>query len=234
MSDARPAGRGPFPVVVRSGTPAELVLDLPEPGDERLAVLARPDSSALVLGSTQDEGTIDVSIVEGDLPTIRRRSGGGAVLVRPGAQVWLDLFVPVNDRLADTDIGRAARFAGEIWIAALAGILGPASADLRAHVGPLQSTRWSSRLCFCGLGPGEVTLGGRKLVGLSQRRDRRGAWFFTMAHLQFDPVGLAALVRGLEASERAGLVTELEHTVTALELSAEQVEGALRAVLMSG
>jgi len=184
-----------------------------------------------VLGSTQGEATIDPVGTRGDLTVLRRRSGGGAVYVAPGAQVWLDLFVPADDALSDPDIGRAAQFAGELWVGALSEVLGPAGAGLAVHRGPLRTTPWSKLVCFSGLGPGEVTLAGRKLVGLSQRRDRRGAWFFTLAHLGFDAAGLAALVRGLDVGERARLASELEGSVATLGAAAEEVEAALRVAL---
>ena len=49
------------------------------------------------------------------LELVERRSGGGAVVVFPGAQVWLDLFVPVSDQLFDTDVVRASSFVGAPW-----------------------------------------------------------------------------------------------------------------------
>jgi lipoate---protein ligase len=224
--------RGPFPLLVRTATPTELVLELPDPAGSRLAVLARPTSAAIVLGSTQGEGTIDAEdAARRDVTILRRRSGGGAVYVAPGAQVWLDLFVPTGDALADRDVGRAAEFVGELWVEALTEVLGPAGAGLAVHQGPLRVTPWSRLVCFSGLGSGEVTLAGRKLVGLSQRRDRRGAWFFTLAHLGFDPGGLAALVQGLDPDERARLASELEGSVATIDAPAEAVEDALRAAL---
>jgi lipoate-protein ligase A len=38
----------------------------------------------------------------------------------------------------------------------------------------MRDTAWSELVCFAGLGPGELSLDGRKLVGLSQRRTRNG------------------------------------------------------------
>ncbi len=63
----------------------------------------------------------------------------------------------------------------------------------------------SGRACFAGLGPGEVTIGGRKAVGISQRRTRAGARFQCVAYERWDPGPLAALLRGCrpEAASRA-------------------------------
>ena len=39
---------------------------------------------------------------------VRRRSGGGAVLLLPGEFVWLDLVIPAGDPLWLDDVGQAA------------------------------------------------------------------------------------------------------------------------------
>jgi hypothetical protein len=41
----------------------------------------------------------------------------------------------------------------------------------------------SDLICFAGLGPGEVTWKGRKLVGISQRRVKQGGRFQTVSPL---------------------------------------------------
>ena len=45
---------------------------------------------------------------------------------------------------------------------------------------------WSELVCFAGIAPGEVLLDGVKLVGLSQRRTRRGARFQCAVNRRFD------------------------------------------------
>ena len=62
------------------------------------------------------------------------------------------------------------------------------------HKGPMRTDRWSRLVCFAGLGPGEVTVDGRKVVGISQRRTRAGARFQCAALRRWDPGALAALV----------------------------------------
>src|SRR5690606_10658151 len=94
----------------------------------------------------------------------RRRSGGGAVLLDDDAAVWLDVLVPRGDPLWSDDVVVAAHWLGDAWVAALAE-LGLAGA---AHRGGLVRRPWSELVCFAGLGPGEVTVGGRKVVGVSQ------------------------------------------------------------------
>ncbi len=54
------------------------------------------------------------------------------------------------------------------------------------HRGPQVRTTWSELVCFAGIAPGEVLLDGVKLVGLSQRRTRRGARFQCAVNRRFD------------------------------------------------
>jgi lipoate---protein ligase len=183
-----------------------------------------------VLGSTQPLASIDEAAITGSgADLVRRRSGGGAVFVAPGAQVWLDLFVPVGDPLYDLDVSRAAGFVGRLWRDALLA-LGEDGDDLVVHVGPLVSSEWSRLWCFSGLGPGEVSARGRKLVGVSQRRSRSGAWFFTMACVGLDPVRDASFLQGSK-EWRSGLTEELKRSHAPLESSIASVESSLAARL---
>jgi lipoate-protein ligase A len=189
-------------------------------------VFCYPDRPAVVLGSTQPLASIDQAAT-GRFGTelVRRRSGGGAVFVAPGAQVWLDLFVPVGDPLYDVDVSRAAGFVGELWREALVALGGPGG-DFVVHTGPLVTSQWSRLWCFSGVGPGEVSSNGRKLVGVSQRRSRAGAWFFTMACTGLDPARDASFLCGSD-EWRCGLAEELERSQVPLESPIAAVESSL-------
>ena len=79
-------------------------------------------------------------------------------------------------------------------------------------------SRWSSRVCFAGIGPGEVVgaaTDGRKLVGLSQRRTRRGARLQSAVHLRFDPAATTDLL-DLAPAERTAARAELAAGVGAI------------------
>jgi lipoate-protein ligase A len=71
-------------------------------------------------------------------------------------------------------VGRSFDWLGAAWVEALRTI-GIEGASW--HDGPLLRSRWSDLVCFAGLGPGEVVVGGRKVVGISQRRTRSHARF---------------------------------------------------------
>jgi hypothetical protein len=57
----------------------------------------------------------------------------------------------------------------------------------------VQHTRWSRLVCFDGLGGGEVTIGGAKAVGISQRRTRGWLRLQSSVHLA-PPDGLVSLL----------------------------------------
>jgi lipoate-protein ligase A len=160
----------------------------------RRVTICRPSSSALVLGSTQDAGSIDQGRLEDlGLPWVRRRSGGGAVLVRPGGVLWVSVDLPAGDPLWEDDLGRSFLWLGHAWARAL---MAAGAAGARPHEEEPIRTEWSPVVCFAGLGPGEVRVDGRKAVGLAQRRRRQGATFHCAALIEWDPVEMASLATG--------------------------------------
>lgn len=184
--------------------------DLPEDGRRRVWV-CRPAGPALVLGSAQRPEVADREACHrAGVDVVRRRSGGGAVLVVPGELLWVDVLVPSGDRLWDLDVGRAFHWVGDLWAAALADLGVPST----VHRGPMQRTRWSPLVCFAGMGPGEVVLRGRpeepapKVVGISQRRTRATARFQCAALLRWAPAELAGLL-ALSPAERDRLVDDV-------------------------
>ena len=156
--------------------------DEPPPDTLRLARIHRPDGPGLVLGSAQKAGAVDQhrAAIKG-VEVLRRRSGGGAVLLRPGRQVWVDFFVAAGDPLWSDDVALAARWAGRLWASVVAELV---AAPCSVHTGRLVADRWGRLVCFAGTGPGEVFVGGRKVVGVSQRRSRDRVRIQTAARLQ--------------------------------------------------
>jgi lipoate-protein ligase A len=168
---------------------------------------------AVVLGSTQDSGSVDRSrLGAGGWEVARRRSGGGAVLVGPGRCLWVDVVVPRGDPLWDDDVGRASWWLGDAWAAALAGA-GFGTGEVWR--GPMQRSRWSGWVCFAGLGPGEVRVEGRKVVGISQRRTRHGAVLQSAALLSDDFQPLLDVL-ALSDEERVQAAAELGATTMGL------------------
>ncbi|MEP6659959.1 MAG: hypothetical protein ABJD24_08590 [Acidimicrobiales bacterium] len=167
--------------------------ELPEPL-ERTAWIFDVDAPALVLGSTQSMAGVDVEACgRAGVDVVRRRSGGGAVLLDPDDATWVDLMVPRDDPLWDDDIARAAHWVGEAWAHAL-GAGGVPDDAVTVHRGGLVRGPWSDRVCFAGVGPGEVLFDGTKLVGVSQRRTRSGARFQCVLLRRWRPERLIELL----------------------------------------
>ena len=221
-----PFWRGNWTSLVREAPAELLVEDQPDPGGARLVCLNVATSTAIVLGSSQPDADVDAGRAhERDIAVVRRRSGGGAVFVAPGAQVWLDVFVPADDPLFDRDVVAASFWVGRAWGAALASAF-PSNGE-RFHVHErTDATRWSRKLCFSGRGPGEVSFDRRKVVGLAQRRSRAGAWFFSMCVVENEQTRLADLLTFATTAERREVTSDLDATVGRLGGS-EQIEAAL-------
>jgi lipoate-protein ligase A len=185
-----------------------------------LLEVARP---AIVLGSRQTEAEIDdVAAKATGVEVVRRRSGGGAVLLLPGRCAWIDVTIGRDDPLWTDDIVHSFHWLGAAWAGALRGL----GLDASAHVGRPVETAWSKRICFAGLGAGEITIAGRKLVGISQRRTRDAARFQCVVNRAWDPVPILGLL-ALSDEERASAVLALSDVGAGLDAPAEQVLSAL-------
>jgi len=201
------------------GRPADLHgRALPASVSRRIDVLV-PTTSAVVLGSTQamPETT--------GLEIVRRRSGGGAVLVTPEDPVWVDVDLPVGDPLWSDDVGHSFLWLGEAWAAALAAL----GLDGEVHCGPFQPGRWGRTVCFAGRGPGEVFVDGAKVVGLAQRRTRAGARFQCAVLLRWEPGPLIEAV--VATAERAAAQRDLPAAARGLDAEPEAVVSAFLSTL---
>ena len=191
------------------------------PSDAAFSVtFPRIDERVVVLGRSQR------AEVRG-LPAARRLSGGGAVLLTPGEVVWADVVLPRSDPRWDDDVGRAVWWLGDAWREVLRR-LGVERTEVHRG-GVVRCTPWCKDICFGGLGPGEVHVGQRKVVGIAQRRTRHGALFQCAVNLRWDPVPLVAAL-GLD--ERA--VDDLAGAVIAVDCSPAVVHAELLAVLEVG
>ena len=163
-----------------------------ETAASRIVRVLSVDRPALVLGSTQRAPVSDDLGVD----VVRRRSGGGAVLLRPDETVWVDVVVPAGDPLWSADVGRSFWWLGDVWASVVGGA--------EVHRGALVRSAWSDAVCFAGVGPGEVLVDGRKAVGMASRRTREGALFQCAVPLAWDPVAYVDLL-GLPPSAAADL-----------------------------
>ena len=193
------------------------------PEGQRIATFFRTDAPTLVVGSSQRADSVDSgAATRQGIEVVRRRSGGGGVLLWPDEFVWLDLEIPVGDELWSDDVGRSMWWVGELWCAALAEF----EPGAVVHHGRMISSRWSSDVCFAGTGPGEVLAGDAKLVGISQRRTRLAARFQSMVHLQWRPDVAASLVAAHPSVE------ELAPLVQTCNATVDEIAACLTAALL--
>jgi lipoate---protein ligase len=158
-------------------------------------VWSRPTEPALVLGSGQHPPG-GWAPPDG-LPVVRRGTGGGAVLCDPD-YLMLDIALPADDPRVLPDVTEAYRWLADRLVPALAAIgvggVVPVAPDVVRSLDGV--AREAGRVaCFAGLGPYELLdAGGRKLVGLAQRRRQGGVLFQAAAYLGGDRRALADLL----------------------------------------
>jgi hypothetical protein len=99
--------------------------------------------------------------------------------------------------LSHPDVNKSFYWLGDVFAGAITRVLAEHASDALVEVNrsSARSGDWRRTLCYTGLGAGEVTVAGRKVVGMSQRRERSGAWIYSMTLLS---------VRGVELAEMLG------------------------------
>jgi lipoate-protein ligase A len=142
-------------------------------------IAAHVTRPTLVLGGNQSTNVVD-PLKLGATSLRRRRGGGGLVLLRPD-DVWIDWWIPANDPRWSRDVHVSSVRVGEWWASELRHYT---SETVSVHEGPLEGDPEFRVVCFAGRGPGEVFVGDRKTVGLTQWRVREGVLLSTVLHAQ--------------------------------------------------
>lgn len=185
------------------------------------------DTDTLVLGSRQSLDIVDLDACEQrGIDVVRRRSGGGAVLVGRDQLVWFDVLLTQDHPGFSNDVGISFRWVGQRLNAMLAslGITGV------SYEGPMVNTNWSELICFAGLGPGEITVGGQKLVGISQRRTRNVARYQVAILRRWQPGEMLELFALSPEMRRRG-AHQTATAATATSLKPDQILRAGAAAL---
>ncbi|MHB2028102.1 MAG: hypothetical protein ACYCPT_04695 [Acidimicrobiales bacterium] len=183
---------------------------------EATMFVPQTSSLLLVLGGNQSIDVLDSSRLEAT-NVRRRRGGGGLVLLRPG-DLWIDWWIPRNDERWSYDVHESSRRAGLWWADSLRHVL---ALDVTVYSGPVEVDDRYRVVCFSGRGPGEVFVNGRKTVGISQWRVREGVLLSTVLHAR----STSDVVDWL-ADEPAGLREALDH-VTFSSFDQPDVQGLL-------
>jgi len=163
-------GGGSFRWVACQG-PVGALFSIPSRA-QREVQLVVPDARAVVLGSTTPDAAFPLPLLTSrGYQVARRTSGGGAVIVTPVDQVWLNVHLLREDPLVVDDIGRSFFWLGELLADVISDLVGqgvPVEVVRTRNV----ASELSRLVCFGGLGFGEVLVAGKKVMGLAQRRTR--------------------------------------------------------------
>lgn len=180
---------------------------------------SRATDAAIVLGSAQRLGTWRPPP---PYALLRRATGGGAVIC-DASYLMLDVALPAGDPRVIDDLAESYRWLAEELLARLAaaGAHGLRALAPRELAGRSEADRAAARhACFAGLGPYEIVdAGGRKLVGLAQRRRRGAALFQAAAYLDGDRTSLADILP-LGPDAREDLRRRLQRVANLAEVAA--------------
>ena len=178
-----------------------------------------PDRPVLVLGSRQRPEAVDAAVcAERGIEVVRRRSGGGAVLVGIEQLIWFDVVLTRDHPGWNDDVGKSFAWVSDRIRSALSSL----GVETDCHNGPMVNTEWSDLICFAGLGPGELTVDAKKLVGISQRRTRNAARFQVAVLRRWDPMELLELFP-MSQGDRERANQDMAEAAVGTDLSPEAI-----------
>jgi lipoate-protein ligase A len=173
----------------------------------------------LVLGrSGADTAAIEAAARAEGLPVLRRSSGGGPVLWDAGL-LALDVVLPRGHALEGHDVVEGYRWLGGALATGLRALGAPDVEVVPVPRARAAAPRPADVACFGGRSPYEVLAGGRKVVGLSQARRRRGTLLQAGVLLDLDAARLARVLGGGDplAADLAAAAAGLRELVPGLE-----------------
>ena len=180
--------------------------------------VVRTSKPTFVLGGSQSTSVINDQR-RAEVALRRRRGGGGIVRLHPD-DVWIDWWLPADDPRWSNDVHVTSHRVGEWWGEVLTERV---TLPVHIHLGALEGEISWRVACFAGRGPGEVFVGERKVVGVTQWRVREGVFISSVLHAQPSSAImeiLATVPEGLDAALA-------HHTLESLDLDGDDVTSAL-------
>jgi lipoate---protein ligase len=178
----------------------------------------------VVLGSRQPATTLNALAVEREKVEVRRRRGGGGAVLLRSDDTWLELWLPAGVGPTGPDLRATACRVGEWWSAAFEHL----GVGTEVHRGAVARADQGAVACFAGLGPGELSVDGRKLLGLSQWRTREGTLISCVAAAD-SPGDLEPYLATPESAPSLREAISLAEAAPAV--TRDVVVGAIRAVV---
>ncbi|MEY3805821.1 MAG: hypothetical protein RIR69_633 [Actinomycetota bacterium] len=180
------------------------------------------NAPAVILGSTQSDSDINGDRAqERDLAVVHRRSGGGIVYVHPTDSLWIDVTIPRDDPLWNDDVSLSMLWLGEVFVDALQPWL-----TTSVYRGAFDRGSDGRLVCFASTSPGEVFVGDKKVVGISQRRTREGARFQCVLYRHWRPNEWVDVLRDDVAAQRI-----LQLPVQCVNAESNEIVDSLRSQL---
>jgi lipoate---protein ligase len=228
-------------------TRSEQLLSAAAPGTLPVLYWSQAQPAGLILGFSQKETIINpAALAEEALPIYHRRAGGTAVLVGVDL-LGLDVVLPADHPLVETDIVESYRWFGETWVRALhqlgiaTRVVTPAEAHAQRDLARADEVREREavlrRACYASNSSYEVVVGQRKVVGLDMIRRRNGSLLQAGILLSWQSERLAHLL-GHTAAEQNVLRRELPGRAVGLDelaqhpISVQQIIQVFEASLM--
>lgn len=143
------------------------------------------------------------------------------MLLRPG-DCWIELWLPAGGAVPIHDVRATAAVVGSWWREALSSF----GVQCDVHAGGVERAREGAVACFAGLGPGELTVGSHKLVGISQFRTKEGA-LVSCVLPRSAPSGLAPLLSG-SASPVPSLAAATSLDAMGIDVASIEIVTAVR------
>lgn len=172
--------------------------------------------NALALGSSQNDDVLDLeACAHANVDVVHRRTGGGAVYLAVAEHLWVDVVIPRGDFLWSDDVVVSPQWLGDAWSRVLESL---GMSGLSVHRRASEPATWSKLVCFAGVGPGEVLINDRKVVGISQRRTRHAARLQCFVHRKWTPEKFVPLLAKPRPSveEMRDLVSVVDYEPTHL------------------
>jgi lipoate-protein ligase A len=165
----------------------------------------RPATVSLGYAQSLDEAVDQRRCKTLGIGLVRRPTGGSAILHEsPDGEVTYSVVAREGDYAGADDVLETYRILGEGLAAGLARL--GVSAQLMPLVRGRRAAAASAAFCFRRAGAYELTVGGRKLVGSAQRRQRRAFLQHGSVLLDADPGRLRAVFPG-ETDPTSSLTT---------------------------
>jgi lipoate---protein ligase len=233
---------GPWQLLPPSSVTAEVavqrgmaLLDGAAAGDPVTVAWWAVEADTLVLGRGSRIAEDPAACRRAGVPVVRRASGGGPVLWGPGL-LALDVVVPKGHPLYADDVVDSYRWLGEALATAIRA-LGLDATAVSPAVARAADRSMGEFACYASLSAWEVTVAGRKIVGLSQVRRRGGlllqAGIVLSAQVETLP-GLLALDAETRALVTAALATRATCLADHTKIARSEVVDAVDAVLETG